>query len=192
MRTFLAVPGDPDWAASVRRLRDDLKVRLPAASWTRPDSWHLTLRFLGEISEEAADRFAERIAPAASSVPAAALVASGPVVFPLRGRPRTLGVGFDEPAVEAALGGVARAAERAAREIGCEPQTRPFRAHVTLARLREPWPPSAIEDAVRAVSDWAFPSFAVRGVVLNSSRLDPAGAVHTPLREWAAAAEARA
>jgi len=192
MRAFLAVPGDPDWAAAVWVLRDDLRKSLPAASWTRPESWHLTLRFLGEIGEEQAKRFAAEIASAASAVSAVALPAGGPVVFPPRGRPRTLGVGFEEAAVEAALGAVARAGERAAREIGCQPQTRPFRAHVTLARLREPWPAAAVAQAVGAVASWRIPPFSVRGVVLYRSRLDPAGAVHTPLQEWPAAVEARA
>src|SRR5262249_3397248 len=129
-----------------------------------------------------ASRFAERVAPAAAAVPPAALPVAGPVVFPPRGRPRTLGIGFADGAVEAALGGVARAAEEAAREIGVEPETRPWRAHRTLARLREPWPASAVDEALRALTAGSLPPFAVRGVVLYRSRLELAEAVHTALR----------
>ena len=44
--------------------RRSAAARLPRASWTRPESWHLTLKFLGEITREAAERFAARSPPA--------------------------------------------------------------------------------------------------------------------------------
>ena len=192
MRTFLAVAGDPDWIESVRRLSRDLQARSPKASWTRPESWHLTVRFLGEVSEDSAHRFAERLGPAASGLPGGDLPSAGPALFPSLPRLRTIGVSFDAHASEALLGSVARAAEAAAREIGCAPETRPFRPHVTLARLRAPWPRSAAEEAAGAIRDWPFPPWRVAALVLYRSRLDPAGAVHSPIREWQAASEVRA
>jgi len=184
VRTFLAVPGDPAWVASAREFTARIRPRLPAAAWTEPGSWHLTVRFLGEITEEAAERFSEAIAPAAAALLETELPVAGPVVVPSRGRPRVLGMGFG--AVQA-LGEVARAAEEAARAIGCAPEERPFRPHVTLARLRGPWPTAAVEEYCESARAWAFPAWRVRSVVLYRSRLDAAGAVHTPVREWTAA-----
>jgi 2'-5' RNA ligase len=192
VRVFLAVPGDPEWIESARRLSRDLQARLPKASWTRPESWHLTVRFLGEISENAVSRFAERLGPAASGLAAGALRVSGPALFPSLSQLRTIGVGFDHAASDALLGGVARAAEAGARAIGCEPETRPFRPHVTFARVRVPWPRSAPEEAANAIREWPLPPWRVGAVVLYRSRLDPAGAVHEPLYVWHAAAEVRA
>lgn len=184
MRAFLAVPGDAAWVASAREFTARIRPRLPAAAWTRPESWHLTVRFLGEITEEAADRFSEAIAPAGGALVEIELPATGPVVFPPRGRPRVLGMGFD--AVQA-VGEVARAAEQGARAIGCADEERPFRPHVTLARLRDAWPAAAVEEYCESARTWAFPSWRVRSVVLYRSRLDAAGAVHSPVREWTAA-----
>jgi len=192
VRAFLAVPADPAWVGSVRRLVEGLAPRLPRASWTRPESWHLTLRFLGEISEEAADRFAAHLDAAAANVLGGDLRASGPALLPSRGRPRVLGVDFEREGAAETLVEAARAAEAAARAVGCDPVERPFRPHVTLARLRDPWPKPAVEEAARAVREWTFPTWRVRSMVLYRSRLDPAGAVHTPVREWLAVAEARA
>ena len=189
MRVFLAVAGDPVWIESARRLSRDLQVRLPKASWTRPEGWHLTVRFLGEISEGAASRFADQLALAASGLGAGELRAAGPAIFPSPSRPRTIGVAFDLEASEGLLGAVARASETAAREIGCDPVTRPFRPHVTFARLRNPWARTAVDEAASVIRAWAFPPWRVASVVLYRSRLDPAGAVHEPLREWRAAAE---
>jgi 2'-5' RNA ligase len=75
-------------------------------------------------------------------------------------------------------------AEDAARRVGADREDRPFRPHVTFARLRRPWPRAAVATYEREVGGWAFPLWPVRGCVLYSSRLGPEGAVHTPLAEW--------
>ena len=93
MRAFLAVPPDPAWAARVEERVRGLRPSLPSASWTRPESWHLTLRFFPEISVEAAQRCADETFRAAG-VSAAELPTGGSVVFPPRGRPRVLGARF--------------------------------------------------------------------------------------------------
>jgi len=191
VRAFLAVPGDPAWIESARRLSQDLQLRLPKASWTRPEAWHLTVRFLGEITEDAAARFAERLGAAAAEIAPGDLPTAGPALFPSPERLRTIGVAFEAAAADERLGNVFRAAEEAARAIGCPAEARPFRPHVTLARLRAPWPRAAVDEAAAAVGGWPFPGWHVGSVVLYRSRLDPAGAVHTPVAEWPAAAEAR-
>jgi 2'-5' RNA ligase len=124
VRVFLAVPGDPDWCASAREFAARWRPRLPPATWTKPESWHLTLRFLGEIDDAAAARFGDAIG-AAPRVPEAALAPGGPVVFPPHGRPRVVGVGFAPGAGVDALAETARTAERAARAIGSAPEERP-------------------------------------------------------------------
>ena len=189
MRAFLAVPGDPGWTESARAFGAQARPGLPPASWTKPESWHLTLRFLGEVDEARAARFAEGI-DAAAALEETSLPPGGPVVFPPRGRPRVIGIGFAEGPGLNSLAAVARAAERAARAIGCAPEDRPFRPHVTLARLREPWSAGSIEAFRAAASAWPFPAFRVPALVLYSSRLLPSGAVHTPIREWRAAVPA--
>lgn len=194
MRAFLAVPADQAWVESGRRFLARIRETSPDASWTRPESWHLTVRFLGEVPGPSAQTFQDRLAPLANGFAPGELPTAGPVVFPPRGRPRVLAVGFEPGAVGRLLGGVAEAAERAARSIGCTPEDRPFRPHVTFARLRNGWPPSAVEAFCQAARAWPFPAWRVGSLVLYESRLDPAGAVHVPLREWAAAglaAEAR-
>jgi 2'-5' RNA ligase len=78
------------------------------------------------------------------------------------------------------LAQLAQAVESAVRQAGCEPETRRFRAHLTLGRvsgrLRE-----AVTAAVTAV-DEARP---VEEIVLFRSRLTDSGAMHTPLERIA-------
>lgn len=193
MRVFLAVPADAGWVDSARRLVDRLRTDSPNASWTRPESWHVTLKFLGETSEDDAERFADAFGEAAARAPGGSLAPGGALLLPHSGRPRVLGVGFaSDSSALAALGSLARAAESAFRGLGGAAEDRPFHPHVTLARLRSPWPRPAVDAYRRAADEWAFPAWPVRTCVLYRSRLASSGAVHVPLREWALAPAAEA
>lgn len=185
MRVFLAVPSDPLWVDSARGLVETLRSDLPRASWTRAESWHVTLLFLGEVDAGFVGRFAESVAHAAFEASSGELQAGLPVVFPERGRPRVLGVGFSpSPGVEA-ITGLADAAKQTAKGLGWKGESRrPFHPHVTFARIREPWPPPAVNEYRQRVDSWRFPSWLARSCVLFESRLGPSGAVHTPLHEW--------
>jgi len=59
-----------------------------------------------------------------------------------------------------------------------------FRPHLTLMRMREHWPPLAIETFEKSLRDYRSAPFAVDRVTLYVSRLNPKGAIHTPLREF--------
>ena len=183
VRAFLAVPADPGWVQSARELVGRLESSLPRAAWTRPQAWHLTLKFLGEIDEASASRFADAIGGAVGGAEIE-LDTRGAIGLPSGSRPRVLGVGFAPgPGIEA-LGALAAKAEAAAVRIGVVPDARPFRPHVTFARVRNPWPAAATASFRSEVDRWSFPVWHVRSCVLYRSRLDPSGAVHTPVREW--------
>ena len=182
MRAFLAVPADPAWSAAAGELAGRLRRDLPRASWTRPDAWHLTLKFLGEVSDDDAERLAGELAPFAASLHAGSLPSGGALVLPPRGRPRVLAAGFAASDAGAALEELARRADDAGERCGIEPERRPFRPHVTFARLRDPWPASAVAAFRGAVDAAALPPFRCGACVLYASRLQPSGAVHTPVR----------
>jgi 2'-5' RNA ligase len=184
VRAFVAVPRDLMWIESAQGLVARLREALPEASWTKPQSWHLTIKFLGDVPRASLDPLASSIAPAARETVPGELLSGGPVVFPPRGPARVLGVGFaPSPALES-LSGFARHVEDNAKSFGIEEEKRGFHPHVTLARLRRPWPAEAVETFREKVEAWAFPSWPLRSAVLYESRLDPAGAIHTPLAEW--------
>ncbi len=192
MRAFLAVPPDPAWAARAADLLGPMRPSLPAASWTRPESWHLTLRFFADVGAEAAERCAEETFLAAGRSAGGELPAGGSVVFPARGRARVLGLGFAPSPAAVALKAVAAEAEAAARRAGAPAEERghrPYHPHVTLARIRSPWPHGAVERFRREADGWDLPPFRLNAVVLYESRLGSGGATHIPLRTFAWAAE---
>src|SRR5262249_54832143 len=150
-----------------------LRPSLPAASWTRPESWHLTLRFFADIGTEAAMRCADETFRAADRFPGGELPTAGTLVFPERGRARVLGVGFAPSPATEALVVLAAEAEAAARRAGAAPEERRYHPHVTFARIRSPWPPAAVARFRSEVDAWALPPFRIRSLVLYESRLGP-------------------
>jgi RNA 2',3'-cyclic 3'-phosphodiesterase len=185
VRAFLAVPADPGWQEAIRCRLDPVRSRWPRASWTRPESWHLTIRFLGEVSDEFAANAREAFR-CLQQAPATNVRYGGPELIPSARRARVLGVRIE---ADAACEALARQSEEAARRSGLSPESRPFRPHLTLARCREPWPTSALEAYIAELSRWELPLWEIREVVLYRSVLDAAGAVHTPLIRFALGAE---
>lgn len=187
VRAFLAIPADPGWSEAASGLVSELRPQSPPASWTRPSAWHLTVKFLGTASRDALEAFGRAIGSAAGSLAPGELSSAGAAVFPASGPPRVLAVGFAPgPALES-VRSLASAAESEARRAGLEREDRPYRPHVTLARLKNRksrWPREAVERFREAAASAPFPGFPVRSCVLYASRLDPAGAVHTALAEW--------
>jgi 2'-5' RNA ligase len=184
MRAFLAIPSDGLWVESVRGLLARLQESSPKASWTNPATWHLTLKFFERISREKAAAFSEEISPIAAGVVPGEIRAGAPAVFPSRGPARVLAVGFTPSPAVLEIERLAGEAEAIGRRLGLEAEKRAFHPHVTLARLRAPWPPPKIEAFRSEVAAWTFPDWTVRSCVLYESRLLREGAVHTPLQEW--------
>ncbi|HEV2064651.1 MAG TPA: 2'-5' RNA ligase family protein, partial [Thermoanaerobaculia bacterium] len=116
LRAFLAVPAPPAWVESARDLVAGLRGEMPDASWTRPESWHITLHFLGGVLRAQADRFAAEVAPIVEAATGGDLETSGAVVFPPRGPARVLAAGFADGDAAASLARIADAATRIAGE----------------------------------------------------------------------------
>ena len=184
MRVFLAVPSEPMWVDSARGLIDRLRSSLPRASWTRPESWHLTLQFLGDVDAVFVERFIEAMEPTAFETVPGEIQAGPGVVFPEHGRPRVLGVGFfPSPGLES-ISRLAAAAQEGGGTTGPEDRGPPFHAHVTFARLRDPCRRRRWTNTAARSRPGVFPAWQARSCVVFESRLDPAGAVHVPLHEW--------
>ena len=164
LRLFLAAPLTDGPRAAIRA---GLGAALPAGVPGRavpPDSWHLTLRFLGETAPERA----ARVADALRAVDLGArfeIEFAGLGAFPRASRAAVLWVGIGAGAAE--LGALAAKVEEAARRAGFPAEQRPFSAHLTISRIRPP------ENVTPVLDRWTAPPIAmpVDEVVLYRSHL---------------------
>jgi 2'-5' RNA ligase len=137
-RLFVAVPLPDDASAAIGEVVASVRAMpLPTgardARWVRLDGLHLTLRFLGPTGpelEESTMAAVEGVGDAARGPIAIELAGSG--AFPSGRRPRTLWIGLAHGTE--ALTELAAATEAALAGAGWQPDPRPFRPHLTLAR----------------------------------------------------------
>lgn len=169
-------------AACAGRLRERLQ-RTGAAEgirWIPAGHLHLTVWFLGEVSDARAAAVFDALSPPLD-VPAFALHLAGFGAFPPSGGPRVLWLG-----VRRGLDALARAHDEVGARLqpwGFAPEGRAYSAHLTIARIKEP-PHGAARAAVRqAIAHLPADagSCQVDGLTLFRSRTSPAGAVYEPL-----------
>lgn len=122
MRLFIAVWPPPDALDAVAALSRPTVV---GCRWTTPDQWHVTLRFLGEVDEAALPTVVGAVSGLALR---AAPLAMGPTVELLN--PRIVSVPVT------GLDAIGPAVIEATASFGQPPEDRPFRGHLTLARLK--------------------------------------------------------
>jgi RNA 2',3'-cyclic 3'-phosphodiesterase len=182
MRLFLASTFPADVLGALNERVAKLRPRLPAASWTRPESQHLTIAFLGEQPESLIDILSENLAPAVAGVPRFEAKLHSCGFFP---NPRRARVGWIGLEPESGFAAVATAVRDTVSRSGVALDGAEFKAHLTLMRIKDQWPPASIELFTQSLRDYASSAFAVDGVTLFSSQLHPKGAVHTALRTFA-------
>jgi RNA 2',3'-cyclic 3'-phosphodiesterase len=138
VRLFVAITPPPAVLDELEARVAALQPEWPALRWTGRPAWHVTLAFLGQVSEQVAAALGPRLERAAHRHPSLRVSFAGAGAFPGPGRARVLwtGVSGDRRALEALAQSIAAGARRA----GAPPpdEGRRFRPHVTLARCREP------------------------------------------------------
>jgi 2'-5' RNA ligase len=100
--------------------------------WVRLDGLHLTLRFLGPTTDDRLERAIAAVHAAAAGQAQFDVSIGGAGMFPPVGRPRALWLGLRTG--DDGLAGLAFAVDRALTDAGWVLDTKPWRAHLTLAR----------------------------------------------------------
>ena len=143
MRLFVAIDVSGETRAQVREVRHTLERQLaavarpPRVTWVADAAAHVTIRFIGEVSDTTAEAIR-----AALSLPIAVepydLVFSGAGTFPNNRRPRVVWLGAGAGQEQTAR--VAAAVNERLDPILGRGEDRPFRAHLTVGRVKEPVP----------------------------------------------------
>ena len=174
LRLFAALPVPDDIGEGLLSRQQGI----PGARWRSLDDLHITLRFFGEVREQAADDLDAELAR----------LSGAPIDVTLEGA-GAFGEGADIHAVwagvaeNAALRTLAARVEAAARRVGLKPEARAYRPHVTLAYLTRP-DPARVAAWVQDHNLLKSPSWRAASFGLYSSRLGPDGSVYRLEREY--------
>jgi len=196
IRTFLAVEVSDEVRTAISQAQHDLKERLAAypskeirITWGQENSFHLTLRFLGDTEKHLIDQLREAMASVRRSHQSIQIPLDRLQAFPNLQKPRVLWVGPSEQwrKSDAArqLAALHREIETCCHSFGFAPDDKPFNPHLTLARIKA---------GEREVGQWLAQSgvcdqplslgeVRIGPLVLVKSHLRPTGPVYTKLWE---------
>ena len=186
MRAFLAMELPDAVRGALQNEVRRLRGAGARASWVGPEQMHLTLRFLGDITESQRTSLSRQLERICADYEPVRLAVSGLGAFPNPRRPSVVWAGVRLMAGE--LNALQWAMETAVRASGLAPEGKPFHPHITLARIRDLGASSGlVSELAASAGEPARPfgdAFEVKTVALFGSELKPGGPFHTRLEEY--------
>jgi 2'-5' RNA ligase len=179
MRLFIGISIPDNIIVTFGQLLADLRPTARIA-WTRPENLHITTKFIGEFPES-------RLAELNSTISQIPSPGSIPITFPGLGwfpnphSPRTLWAGVHAPD---SLANLARVTDEALQTLGILPETKPYKAHLTLARVKRPDPLIALKRAIAELPSVNFGGFVATEHCLFQSEAGPSGSKYSILSRF--------
>ena len=192
MRIFIGIDLDPEVRARIARFVEGVQGFAPEVRWVRPESVHITLKFIGEQPPERVEAISERLRRVEGS--AFEIRSGGYGFFPTAKAPRVFWIGIE---AGPQLAEMAENIDMAVADLGIPREDRPFSPHLTLARAgagRSSGSPkwrhgdgpntafAALEKRLAAMGELDFGRMRAHEFILYQSQLSPGGSKYTKLQ----------
>lgn len=183
IRAFIAIDIPDDVRARISRVTHNLRQRLHAypIRWVPPKNIHLTLKFLGDVSEHNLRLLTHLLAGEIKTHRPFEFSVGTLGAFPETRRPRVIWIGVEAPGELLAL---QRGIDYAVAKLGYAREHRPYQPHLTLGRVSRNASSSdvrAIGHVLQDINIGFLGSARATEVHLYRSDLQPQGAVYTRL-----------
>ena len=197
MRIFIGIDLDDEIRGKIARFLEGVSGFAPEARWVRPESLHITLKFIGEQTPEQVEAITQRLRQVQSSAFDIRLAGFG--FFPTAKAPRVFWIGIH---AGPALAELAAQIDAAISELGIPREERAFSPHLTLARAggRSGDPKWRKGDGLNSIfavlqkrlaamgepesGTLSFGSLAADKFILYQSQLSPKGSKYTKLERF--------
>lgn len=181
IRAFIAIELSPEIKDELLKAQTGLKTSNADVKWVKPKSMHLTLKFLGHITQESIENVKKILDKASSRYKPfeASLFNIGG--FPKLEYPRVIWVGIDKGCSQ--IEAIAKDIEEELSLMGFEKEKRPFTAHLTLGRVRSSKGRKELVSKIKALDFKPSASCTIDKIILFQSTLTPQGPIYTPLHE---------
>ncbi|MDY6943037.1 MAG: RNA 2',3'-cyclic phosphodiesterase [Pseudomonadota bacterium] len=165
---FFAIPWPGKLVEELHRATEPIREAHLPIRWIPAQNIHLTLRYLGSQPTAEVDAWVSRAQDALAALPPVEVDLTALAWFPSPRRARMLAAMV---AATPSLHAISERLEHLARAAGLQAETRPFRPHLTVARMRRPaamdWPVHTIPVAQHLIT---------HEIMLVRSELRPEGA----------------
>ena len=144
--------------------------------WEKPEKLHLTLKFLGDTNEKQLEELSKICEKIAAQFSKFNLQIAEAGVFPNARNPRILWL--DVKDASESLSKISELLEIKCERIGYKREKRKFKAHLTIARLREPHKSRELADK-HLENEFEPVGFDASAIVIYESKLQPSGSVYS-------------
>jgi 2'-5' RNA ligase len=192
MRVFVAIDLHEDIRRKIARFMDGAREFAPAVRWVKPESLHVTLKFIGEQNDAQLAAIVERLENVSGRSMQIQFCGHG--FFPTATAPRVFWVGIEAGESLPALAGKI---DRTLAELNIPEEVRPYSPHLTLARRgtgsgspkssKEDRPNSAfavLQKRLAAMSALDFGTMTANEFSLYRSQLSASGSKYTKLKSF--------
>jgi len=174
MRVFTAIKIPPDARKTIGDFVVVHSTQIRELKWVKTENLHVTLKFMGERTEEEIGKIKELIREVAGEFSGFHVTISGVDCFPDISKPRVLWAGVGEGA---------EILKNLEKKLSENVETPHFVPHVTIARMKHLRPDgyNKLKKLLLIDSNHGFGRFHADGISLFSSMLKPGGAVYEEL-----------
>ena len=180
-RIFVAVALAPALLAAVSGMRARLAEAESTLRWVPPENLHFTLKFLGGITPPQLAGVVAAAREVAARTQRFSIMLAGLGAFPSARRPRVVWVGVSSGADH--LVALAEHLDVVLRPAHASREDRPFRPHLTIARVRDAAPVRDLSKEIDALRELEWGSQTVGAIRVMESHLRPSGAIYQPVEE---------
>jgi RNA 2',3'-cyclic 3'-phosphodiesterase len=181
IRAFIAVGLPEGLKKELAELEAQLKKNSPpVVKWVDPNSIHITLKFLGEVSEDSIDELMLAIEESSQGMSPFKLEVSEVGAFPSLDRVQVIWVGVKGEIEKIAQ--LQKRIESNTEQLGFPHESRAFNPHLTLGRVRNEAKPNDRQRIGKLLAHTTFAALhnvEVNAVTLMKSQLTNTGAIYT-------------
>ena len=180
MRLFIATPISRQVETELANIIYQLKSVAGNVRWVKPENIHLTIKFLGETDDSLVEHLSEIIDKTSRETNILDFKISKIGGFPNLIRPRALWSGLEGDHIE--LERLAGSLDERVHKLGYAKETRKFRPHLTLGRVKKPQALPQLAHFIESYKIEAMP-FQIDRLTLFKSTLTPRGPIYERLHE---------
>lgn len=179
VRSFIAIELNEKIHFELASLQNILKSADADVKWVAPESIHLTMKFLGNLTAEKLEETKKIIAETAANAGPFTLTLKGVGAFPKLDYPRVIWVGITDGVAETVK--LAMAIEDKLEKIGVPRENREFHPHLTLGRVRSLKNKDKLKEIIETTKFEARTASEANNLILFKSQLTREGPIYTPL-----------
>jgi len=181
MRLFVAIALDEAIRENLISIQESIQKYQPDAKLVEAENIHLTLRFLGEVSEDTLPQICG-VLSIINDYRCFEMELKNIGAFPSVKKPRVIWVGCEDSSFT--LKKIHQALESGFKAIGLQPDDKEFSAHITLARDKFPKADNNFEALVKKHADKSLGIQIVKQITLFQSTLTSNGPIYANIRDF--------